>query len=130
MKKILLILLSSLGLFSSISGADRIVSWNPNQEPDLAGYRLYWGTTSKNYTEKIDLGNRNKIRILDLIPNTVYYFALTAYDIANNESSFSDEVTTTIGNDEDIILIGDFNNDNRVDGLDMIIFDGNFGKSK
>lgn len=43
-------------LIATVASAARIhVSWNPNTEPDLAGYRLYVGQASGQYGEPVVL---------------------------------------------------------------------------
>lgn len=69
-----------------------IISWNANSEADLAGYRIYYGNASRNYHTQRDVGGTTEITIPDLTDNVPYYFAVTAYDTANNESSYSEEV--------------------------------------
>jgi hypothetical protein len=69
------------------------LAWDPNSESDLAGYRLYYGTASRTYGPSIDLGNVTKFTLAGLSPGQTYYFALTAYDLSNNESGFSAEVS-------------------------------------
>jgi hypothetical protein len=62
---------------------------------DLAGYNLYYGTSSGNYTVTIDVGNVTTYGI-DGFPPGTYYFVLTAYDISGNESDYSTEISRTI----------------------------------
>ncbi len=77
--------------------ADSVVlTWNPNTEEDLAGYKVYVGTTPAAYTDIIDVGHVTTYTISDLVPGETYYFALTAYDIYANESGYSPEMSTTI----------------------------------
>jgi hypothetical protein len=72
------------------------VTWNPNTEPDIAGYKIYYGQISKNYNHSIDL-NRKTEYIISSLPDTgFYYFAVTAYDLAGNESGYSKEVSIYI----------------------------------
>jgi len=68
------------------------LAWDSNSEPDLAGYRLYIGLSSKNYTQVIDLGLTTQYKITNLSKGTVYFFSLTAYNRSGLESSFSNEV--------------------------------------
>lgn len=81
-------------------GKDVTVSWDANTESDLAGYKVYRGTTSRDYDQAANVGNVTAHTWLDL-PAGTYYFAVTAYDAAGNESDFSDEVSITIEPDQD-----------------------------
>jgi len=75
-----------------------MVSWTPPLEnndgsalTDLAGYKIYYGTTAGKYTTTIDVNNTN---ITDYLignltgPNT-YYFVMTAYNSTGDESVYS-----------------------------------------
>jgi hypothetical protein len=62
---------------------------------DLGGYKVYYGTSSGNYTVSLDVGNVTTYKIDNLTPGT-YYFAVTAYDTSGNESGYSNEVSKTI----------------------------------
>lgn len=69
------------------------VSWYANTESDLAGYHIYLGTESKNYDRDIDVaGSDTMFAGISLQSGTQYFFAVTAYDTAGNESDFSEEV--------------------------------------
>ena len=72
------------------------LAWNPNSEIDLAGYRVYYGNSSRTYGAMIDVGNRTTFQVPSLSPGVTYYFAVTAYNTTNMESGFSNEVFTTI----------------------------------
>ena len=93
-----LVLIASLflsGILTSPSKAmatDITLAWDHNSEPDLAGYKLYIGNSSQNYTQFIDLGLTTQYTISGLIDKTVYFFTLTAYNQRGFESSFSNEV--------------------------------------
>ena len=68
--------------------------WNPNQEPDLAGYRLQFGTASGKYTEKISVGkSRTSTTVDNLSEGKTYFFAITAYNTKGLESRASNEVS-------------------------------------
>ena len=98
-------------LFQSAWAADIRLAWAPNNEPDLAGYKVYYGTTSGTYGPPINVGNVTTCPLTGLDPRYTYYFAVTAYDISNRESNFSDEVRWP---NLDIV---DFNGDGMSDVL-------------
>ncbi len=76
--------------------ADVILQWDANTETDLAGYKVYYGTVSHNYSDSVDVGNVTSYMIAGLVEGQTYYFAVTAYDNQNNESSYSNEISYTI----------------------------------
>jgi hypothetical protein len=106
MKIFLFILLISIPLSSQSAwpGTAIIrVAWDANTESDLAGYRIYFGTSARTgtdpkvcglcgYSKMIDIGNAITYRIPGLIQGKTYYISATAYDTSNNESVFSTEV--------------------------------------
>ncbi len=68
------------------------LGWAPNEESDLAGYRVYHGTVSGQYSNSTDVGLHETYVAPDLDPNRTHYFAITAYDRDENESIPSPEV--------------------------------------
>jgi len=86
---LLLALSPALSLASSLT-----LAWSPNFEDDLAGYKIYYGTWSRDYDFTIDVGNVSQYKVRGLRPETRYYLGLTAYDFSGNESGFSPEVST------------------------------------
>jgi len=68
------------------------IAWDPNTEEDLAGYRVYYGPASRTYGQPITIGMETTYTITDLTPGQRYYIAVTAFDTANNESDYSNEV--------------------------------------
>lgn len=62
---------------------------------DLAGYKVYYGTSPGNYATVIDVEDVTTYTINDLSPAT-YYFTVTAYDEIGNESDYSNEVSKTM----------------------------------
>ncbi len=69
------------------------LSWNANAEGNLAGYKLYMGTVSGIYGSPTTLGLATTTTVTALVPGTTYYFALTAFNLAGQESSKSLEIT-------------------------------------
>lgn len=125
-KKILVILL----IFIFLGVADNYalagtatVTWNANTEPDLAGYKIYYGTSARTgtdpktctmcgYTTKVDVGKVTSYTFNSLTDGQTYYFSVAAYDTSNNESSFSAQVSKVIPSGTNYTPIG------NVDGAD------------
>jgi hypothetical protein len=69
------------------------LAWNANTETDLAGYKVYVGTTSGVYSTTYNVGKIISYTVTGLAPGDVYYFAVTAYDTGGFESVVSNEVS-------------------------------------
>lgn len=69
------------------------VSWQANSEPDIAGYNIYYGMTSRQYGPPIPVGKITSHVVDNLSEDTTYYFALTAVDTSGNESGYSPETS-------------------------------------
>jgi fibronectin type 3 domain-containing protein len=61
----------------------------------VTGYRVYYGTTSRTYGSGLNASSMTTYIVPNLTVGRTYYFAVTAYDAAGNESDFSGEVTKT-----------------------------------
>lgn len=66
-------------------------SRNSSRSPEVAGYRVYYGTASKKYTNNIAVGNETSYVISGLVSGVNYFFAITAYNTNGFESGFSKE---------------------------------------
>ena len=82
-----------LTMTAAAHSATVTLTWDPNTEQDLAGYKLYQGTKSGNYTSSVDAGNKTTCTLSNVEPGITYYYAATAYDTAGNESGYSGEVS-------------------------------------
>jgi len=58
---------------------------------DLAGYKIYYGLNSGDYTVNIDTGNVTTYQVNNLTEGVTYYFAIDAYDYSGNQSNYSNE---------------------------------------
>jgi fibronectin type 3 domain-containing protein len=85
----------SISLTGSVS-----LEWNASAGADITGYKIYYGTSGGDYDTDIDVGNYTSVTITGLDENQTYYFAATAYDGDNNESSFSNEVFYSFGDSQ------------------------------
>lgn len=68
------------------------LEWDANAEPDISGYRLHFGTSSRVYSYSVDVGNSTTAILSHLTAQTDYYCAVTAYNTGALESSYSNEV--------------------------------------
>ncbi len=72
------------------------LAWDAVTHPNLSGYRLYYGTAPGIYLQPlgsgVNVGNVTSFTVTGLTSSTRYYFSVTAFDTANNESGFSNEV--------------------------------------
>jgi len=86
-------------LYPSIASAYSVtLSWYPPTTKadgtpltDLKGYKVYYGTQSRNYDNKVNVGNVTTYKATNLVGGANYYFAVTAYDKSGNESEYSNE---------------------------------------
>lgn len=59
---------------------------------DLGGYRVHYGTQSGVYTHQVDAGLSPSVGIPGLLRGHAYFFAVTAYDEAGQQSPYSEEM--------------------------------------
>ncbi len=101
-RKVFLGMLSMIVFLGAQAGFAATVNlaWDPNTESDLDGYRVHYGTTSRSEgvygnVAQVDDEGVSSVQI-DLPEDGTYYFSLTAFDSAGNESGFSNEVSAVI----------------------------------
>jgi hypothetical protein len=70
---------------------------NPDgtQLSDIGGYNVYYGMSSGNYSNLLNLGNQPGTTICNLSAGT-WFFTVKAYDLSGNECNFSNEVCFNI----------------------------------
>ena len=103
---------------SGLAAADDVLlRWHANIEPDLQGYNIYYGTQSESYGPPISVGKITEYTVSNLEPGTTYYFAISALDIAGNESTYSSEksiVTHDVDNQAPIVSVTSSTDDGNV----------------
>jgi uncharacterized membrane protein YgcG len=86
--------------------ADVTLAWDPNSEADLEGYGVYFKLGAPGppfdlfgYVTLQELNDPDNpaFTLTGLVMGSSYYFAVTAYDTAGNESSYSAPVCAQIG---------------------------------
>ncbi len=107
---IILILVAVVALADFVGKGSRpsgtaTLSWEANTEPDFAGYKIYYGTSTRTgdcpaggYPEKLDAGKtatpeKPSFVMRGLESGKTYYFSVTSYDASGNESCFQKEVS-------------------------------------
>jgi hypothetical protein len=73
------------------------ISWNASPSSSVAGYDIYYGTSSGNYTSAVPVSNVTNVTIRGLISGVTYYFAAASYDSSGNISALSPEISGTVG---------------------------------
>jgi chitodextrinase len=71
------------------------LAWDAVTDPNLSGYRVYYGTAPGVYIQAAGQGlNVGKVTTHTVtgLGSGTYYFAVTAFDAGNNESVYSNEV--------------------------------------
>ena len=101
-RNILVASVIGVGVFLIPNGAQSATSnsatiqWAANQESDVAGYRVYRGTTSGVYGGPQNAGTTTTYQYDNLESNKTHYFSVTAYDTSGNESPPGLEVFKTV----------------------------------
>lgn len=72
------------------------LAWNAVAESGVSGYRLYGGTTSRQYTTTYDAGSTAAFTITGVEAGKSYYFAVKSVMIGGLESDLSQELVVTI----------------------------------
>lgn len=101
-----------VGIFASTficcvaNSAQVTLSWNANTEQSLVGYVIYYGERSDVYDNKIDVGNVTTHVVPGLTEGKQYFYAVTAYDAAHVESSYSNEASSIAPSTKPIAAFG------------------------
>lgn len=91
------------GLNAVAGNASVLLSWDPVPDPDLEGYRIYYGTAPGRYfgegsrsgPSPVDAGTATEFLLEGLENGRLYYFSVVAYDRSVNpyQTVFSREVS-------------------------------------
>ncbi len=102
MKKLILSVLLVICLPIVALASTVVLQWDPNTEPDLAGYKVYQrqdtvasGSTAVFKPVQTVLKGAQTATIPNLDPAQGYSFAITAYNTAGMESGYSNVVAVT-----------------------------------
>lgn len=91
------LLITALAFLCSLANAATVkLIWDRNPEPDVIGYRVYTGNSSRSYDRIESAGNDVMFSVTNLVLGQTYYFAVTAVNSAGLESDYSNEVVYTV----------------------------------
>jgi hypothetical protein len=94
---------------SLLFGGSATLRWQSNTDPDLAGYRIYYGTQSRSYGSPVSVDKSATTYTINNLPEgSIYFFALTAVDTSGNESAYSKEVSKTMTATSTSVLLTDY----------------------
>jgi hypothetical protein len=83
-------------LVSSAQAGQLRLAWNPNLEPDVAGYLISYGTRPGVYDQSVDIGLRTDFTLDGLADGQRYYVAVRAYTAAGLRSDYSAETSGVV----------------------------------
>ena len=95
-----------LFLVAPALSADVTLAWDPNSEADIEGYGVYFklGASGPPYDlfgyvtlQELNDPDNPAFAVTGLTKDSSYYFTVTAYDTAGNESGYSAPVCAQIG---------------------------------
>jgi len=117
-----------------------LVSWIPNQALDVTGYRIHYRENEPGppydgraalpgQPSPVTVGLAATADVLGLDPEKIYYFAVSSFDVAGNESTLSEPIL--VQTEETVEtpagLVGDFDNNGQVQFGDFFLFVERFG---
>jgi PKD repeat protein len=81
---------------ATMDAAGVTLAWDPVVHPLLSGYAVYVGSAPGYYDVRYAVGDVTSYDLVGLEEGRTYHFAVTAYDVFNGESEFSNDVGTTV----------------------------------
>jgi hypothetical protein len=91
------------------------VSWDPSRSTDVAGYRVYVGTTEGLYSRVVDVGPATAWDFTEAVPGKRYCFAVSSYSVESVEGGksaavcgFSDRLTVLTNPGPQATVVGQY----------------------
>ena len=63
---------------------------------EIGGYRIYYGTTTGNYPNQLDIQDATAEQAILTVPSGAYFYVMTTYDVDGRESVYSAENEITV----------------------------------
>jgi hypothetical protein len=80
----------------STFAANVTLAWNPNPDPTVAGYDIYYWVAKSVHTNKISVGHATSVTISNLQVGTTYDFAASTVSILGLQSRLSAAIAYTV----------------------------------
>ena len=78
-----------------VEAATITIAWDPNSEPDIAGYLVAYGSAPARDDVVVDVGLTTTWTMTSAVAGRTYYLRVYAYNFAGLRSSASQEVSAT-----------------------------------
>jgi Fibronectin type III domain len=82
---------------SSAFAAGVTLAWDPNDESDVAGYIVKYGSQPKEYRYQVDAGMATSVKLDGLVSGRTYYFTVQAYGTDGSKSALAPELPFVVG---------------------------------
>lgn len=89
-----IVVLVALAVFGKAASVTLI--WEPSPDSNAVGYAIYYGAIGVPTPTRNDVGNVTIAPVNSLQPGVTYFFYVTAYDSAKNESDPSNVINYTV----------------------------------
>jgi len=86
---------SAVFLYPTNPPAQVSLGWDRSPDASVVGYNMYYGTGSRQYTNKTAMANVTNSTVMLPARGPMYFFAVTAFSSTGLESDFSNEATYT-----------------------------------
>lgn len=86
----------TVSLHAATAKSSVTLGWTPSSSQNIAGYMVYYGTSSGNYISAVPVSNVTNVTINGLQVGTKYYFAATSRDSSGNQSAYSPEISDVV----------------------------------
>jgi len=105
---------------ASITGDEEIyLQWYPNSEKDLAGYNVYRAYTATGYFDLIETVSTPYFVDYYVTNGVTYYYAVSAFDDAENESELSGDLVYDTPRPEGSDMLKNYLTDSLYSGFDF-----------
>jgi hypothetical protein len=81
-----------MAFFASSHATEVRLMWEPNLDPDVAGYRVHYGEMPGALDQRADAGQATWIRVGNLVAGRIYCFQATCYNGSGIESDPSESI--------------------------------------